>query len=790
MAESHFRRMSCSARALAAVSVLVTAAFISSVWVHTLNGATTARVERGVTYAIVGDAVLKMDIYYPDSVSGLTPAVVFVHGGALVAGNRSFLAPLQYSRELITRGYLVASIDYRLAPRYRWPAQIEDTKCAIRYLRANANKYGLDPNRIGALGASAGGHLVAMLGITDSSAGFDNSGGYFDQSSRVQVVVDMYGTTELATGGANVTKYFGDWFGTPNPSAENLRKASPITYVSADSAPFLILHGEKDDMVPPSQSQVFYQRLKAAGVTATLVMVKNAGHGFRPAGGPIYPSEEEITRMVADFFDKHLKALEAQVDTTREDSLMKDALRYIEASRKGTTQIQIIDEATGKPVAGSQVQYQQTSHDFIFSTNYGGALFRSMKLLGLEWSGDVRLNWAEIQPAKGTYNYSKPDRMISLLQRNQTVRLWASFAGLLTDWNYLESPRPPGFADIEHISDPTVFAQYKDLVYDFVFNMVTHYKRTFQAYTTQIEINWPDDVIKHKLSTWRLWTVEQAVELDKVVANAIRRADPSAIIMLGTSTASGGALGKGVDALQFARMCLQADVDVDMVALEAYPFDGSPAFFYDYVKELGKLGKPVFIHETGYPSVKPRGLNVDDRWLSSWKWHTFNEHVQALWIRYIFTLAFGMKEVAGVGLLCIRDGDPSSLYATTVSSLFVDMGVLTVASQPKESFTMLGELMANFTTSGQARTDDNGMLTIRGYAGEYSVKVSGYEPITSPIRVSEGKSERITIRVSASTRAMQQQQDYFRLSDILVAMVLAVGIAVGFLVWSRRKGRK
>jgi len=550
--------------------------------------------------------------------------------------------------------------------------------------------------------------------------------------------------------------------------------------------------------------------------------------------------------------------VEAQVDTSREDSLVKDALQYIETNRKGTTQIQLIDEATGKPVTRSQVQYQQTSHDFIFSTHFAGGLYRAMKMLGLEWSGDVRLSWADIQPTKGTYDYSKPDRQISMLRQNQTVRLWGRFMGLLIDWNYIESPRPPSFADIDHISDPAVFSQYKDLVYEFVFNVVTHYKGTFLAYMTQIEVNWPDDAMKYKLCTRRLWTVEQAVELDKVVANAVRRADPNAIIMLGTSTASKGASGRGVDALQFARMCLQSGVDVDMVAVEAYPFDGSPAFFYDYVKELAKLGKPVFINETGFPSAKP---SADESWLNSWKWHTFNEHVQALWVRYIFTLAFGMKEVAGVCLLNIIDGDPGSLYSTVVSPLFETMGVLTVARQPKESFGMLCELMANFTTSGQARTDDNGILTLRGFAGEYSIKVSGYEPIFDQIRVSEGKLERVTIRVvrlktpeyndasaivasaqsnlsklsasnlqsqeakdlaqqaateyrlalealnrweldSARTHArksmqlaeqalqMQQQQDYFRLSAILVPIALVVGLAVVFLVRSRYKGGK
>jgi acetyl esterase/lipase len=291
----------------------VNAATFTSIPTTTLATVATGKVEKDVTYAIVEDAVLKMDIYYPEIVLGPAPAVVFVHGGAFVSGNRSY-----NPRDFVERGYLVASIDYRLAPRYRWPAQIEDTKCAIRYLRANANKYGLDPNRIGALGPSAGGHLVAMLGITNSSAGFDNSGGYFDQSSRVQAAVDMFGTTDLVAMGASrpdMTQYFDTWFGTPNPSVETLRKASPITYVTADSAPFLILHGELDDEVPPSQSQALYERLKAAGVTATLVMVKNAKHGFVPAAGPISPSRQEISRMIADFFDKYVKGLPTSTTT-------------------------------------------------------------------------------------------------------------------------------------------------------------------------------------------------------------------------------------------------------------------------------------------------------------------------------------------------------------------------------------------------------------------------------------------------------------------------------------------
>ena len=441
------------------------------------------------------------------------------------------------------------------------------------------------------------------------------------------------------------------------------------------------------------------------------------------------------------------RTVEATVDASREDRLLKDALEYIETSRKGTTQIQLIDDVTGKPAAGAEVQYQQMSHDFIFSTNFWGDPVE-MRWLGLEWSGDVSLSWSEIQPAKDVYNYRLPDELIKWVRGNRQVRLWGRFTSLLIDWNHPESPRPPSFADIDHIGDPVVFAQYKDLVYNFVFNVTTHYKGIIPAYRTQIEINWPDDAVTLGFSTRRLWTVEQAVELNKVVTSAIRDADPNAIIMLGTSTASGGSSGHGMDAFQFARLCLESGVDVDMLALEAYPFDGSPAFFYEYVKTLAKLGKPVFIHETGYPSPIPVGTSpAVATWMRTWEWNEFNEHAQALWYKYMFTLMFGTKEVTGVSLLCIRDAEPYSLYSTTVSPIFDTVGLYTEKWQPKESATMLRELMANFTTSGLARTDDNGVFSLRGFAGDYRIEVKGYEPILDLIHVSEGKLENVAIRV-------------------------------------------
>lgn len=268
----------------------------------------SGRVDRDVTYCTADGVALKMDIYYPTNAQGSVPAAMYVHGGGWTSGDKRSGAGAVDIPELTARGYLVVAINYRLAPRYKFPAQIEDVKCAVRFLRANAERYGINPDKIGAWGGSAGGHLVSLLGVTDASAGFEGSGGYPEQSSRVQAVVDMFGPTDLTAlfsrGGLQTLQQV---FGITDPTSDIVRRASPVTWVSSDDPPFLILHGERDDVVPVSQSQIFYERLVAAGVPATLVIVRNAGHGFTPVGGSIRPTREELTRMMADFFDRHLK---------------------------------------------------------------------------------------------------------------------------------------------------------------------------------------------------------------------------------------------------------------------------------------------------------------------------------------------------------------------------------------------------------------------------------------------------------------------------------------------------
>ena len=276
-----------------------------------------AEVPRGtafldVTYCRAGGTDLRIDLFFPGpSAPAHAPATLFLHGGGWVGGDKSESDWLQRIRgPLLERGFVVASADYRLAPFQPWPAQIEDAKCAIRFLRAQSEAYGIDDRRIGAWGTSAGGHLAAMLGATDAGAGFEGDGGHSGQSSRVQAVVDFYGPADLTDGEGwppGQALHLEVVFGTSDLDSPVLAGASPTTHVTPDDPPFLILHGDRDPQVPARQSELLFERLGATGVPAELVIVENARHGLEPVGGEIRPSEEELVEKVVEFFETNLR---------------------------------------------------------------------------------------------------------------------------------------------------------------------------------------------------------------------------------------------------------------------------------------------------------------------------------------------------------------------------------------------------------------------------------------------------------------------------------------------------
>ncbi len=262
--------------------------------------------ETDVTYCTMNGAPQKMDLYYPKT-GGPWPVLLYVHGGSWYQGDKAEGAGWRYMND---HGFLVASVNYRLATyQTKFPDMIEDVKCAVRFLRAHADSYNLDPTRIGAIGASAGGQLVNLLGTSDKSAGW-NVGEYLGQSSRVQAVVSISGPADFTRpfpNGINTSIFlaFGALAGSNSPA---MVAASPVTYITPDDPPFLIFQGDHDGYVPVDQGETLNARLLAAGVPSTLVVVVGGDHSLQGVNGKdTIPSQDEISQITLRFLEKNLK---------------------------------------------------------------------------------------------------------------------------------------------------------------------------------------------------------------------------------------------------------------------------------------------------------------------------------------------------------------------------------------------------------------------------------------------------------------------------------------------------
>lgn len=278
---------------------LITAALLLGSLTCTVVAEDDVVVTRDVTYKVVGDRELRLDIARPTS-GGPYPAILFIHGGGWQFGNRDvYLDDIETAAR---RGYVAATMTYRLTDpdenkvaRAPFPAQIDDVKSAVRWMRRNARMHRIDPRRIGATGASAGGHLSLLIGVTGS----DNDG------SSVQAVVNYFGPTDMALlhrtspkAGELAAILLG---GSPETAAEGYTKSSPITHVTRSAPPTLTIHGDQDTLVPLEQATIFDQAMKDAGATHELLTITGAAHGFDG------DNRAKAEAAMYEFFDRHLK---------------------------------------------------------------------------------------------------------------------------------------------------------------------------------------------------------------------------------------------------------------------------------------------------------------------------------------------------------------------------------------------------------------------------------------------------------------------------------------------------
>ncbi|WP_367874600.1 alpha/beta hydrolase fold domain-containing protein [Luteolibacter sp. Populi] len=255
-----------------------------------------------------------LDLIVPkDAATKKRPLVVFIHGGGWLAGRKEDGLPV--ARLLASSGdYVAATINYRLTQEAQWPAQIHDCKAAIRFLRANAAEYGIDPDHIGIMGMSAGGQLVSVLGTGNDEPLLEGTLGKFAKiSSRVQCVVNFFGPTDfLSFFGPDTTfeklmkgEMIPKLLGTKKEEVmENARQASAVTWISKDDAPFLTAHGTEDTLVPLAQAEEIHAKLKKAAVESHLIVMQGAGHGF---------ANDDLNRRIKTFLDKELRGIPGEI---------------------------------------------------------------------------------------------------------------------------------------------------------------------------------------------------------------------------------------------------------------------------------------------------------------------------------------------------------------------------------------------------------------------------------------------------------------------------------------------
>jgi acetyl esterase/lipase len=259
--------------------------------------------EPGIEYTNPDNTHLQLNLARPKTGDGPFPTIVCIHGGGFRAGTREGYNTLCI--KLAQNGYVAMTVSYRLAPKHQFPAAIHDVKAAVRWARANAEKYKIDPDRIGTTGGSAGGHLAQFLAVTSDVKEFEGTGGNEKFSSKVACVVNVYGPSDFTKSygkSVDAAEVLPLWLGgnLDTARAKHIR-SSPLNWVTPNAAPTLCIHGTDDKYVAHEQAVWMIDRLKACGVEAELLTLEGAGHGFKGKDA------ETADKALLAFFDKQLK---------------------------------------------------------------------------------------------------------------------------------------------------------------------------------------------------------------------------------------------------------------------------------------------------------------------------------------------------------------------------------------------------------------------------------------------------------------------------------------------------
>lgn len=262
----------------------------------------TVKEEKDIAYTKAGGTELKLDVTAPAQGEGPFPAVLVIHGGAWRAGNKKDVGPVM--KEFAARGYVAVSPQYRFCPKELFPAQVHDVKAAVRWVKSHGKERKIDPDRIGAIGFSAGGHLALMLGVTGPSDGLEGDVSAGAPDTRIKAVVNYFGPTDL--GARDIPEIsrplVHDFLGaTPTDRPDLAAKASPRTYITRDDAPILTFQGTKDPLVPHTQAVELAEAMTAAGVPGRVELMVGAGHGW--GGDELGHTTSETFR----FFERYLK---------------------------------------------------------------------------------------------------------------------------------------------------------------------------------------------------------------------------------------------------------------------------------------------------------------------------------------------------------------------------------------------------------------------------------------------------------------------------------------------------